>query len=518
LARGKPRAAKPAGNIKRLFIANRGEIALRIARTASRLGLEVCAGFSSVDGGLPHLRLCDWACELPGDPARVYLDIGTVISAARKAKADAIHPGYGFLSENEEFADAVERAGMRFVGPTAAQIALLGDKLSAREAAVKAGVPVVPGVQRAVDTLEQASAIAANIGFPLLIKAAGGGGGRGMRVVRQEDELADALARASSEADAAFGDARVFIEKYIQSVRHVEIQILGDGRGRAVALGERECSVQRRHQKLIEESPAPALSRAAAHKMGELAARLAAQVKYRGAGTMEFLVPGGSNDFYFIETNTRLQVEHPVTEMRSGLDLVEEQLAIAAGRGFSARLTEALGSRASAVNYSRLHGHAIEARVIAEDADNDFRPSCGKLSMAAWPAGPGVRVDGWAEAGLEVSPFYDSLLGKVIAWGQDREQARTRLVTALRETLIHPVSNTAQFLAEILEGKPFQTGDYDTSLLGQMRTRETDADMELQLAGLAATELLNQRARFSAGEYAARPLSAWQQADAQEQA
>ncbi len=503
---------KKKAPIRRLFIANRGEIALRVARTAARLGLEACGAFSSADGGLPHLRLCSRAVQLEGDPARVYLDIAKVVGAAKKLEADAVHPGYGFLSENEDFAAAVEEAGMRFVGPTPDQIASLGDKLRAREAAAKAGVPIVPGKSDAVESLDDALAVAQKTGFPLLIKAAGGGGGRGMRIVRERTQLADALHRASSEARAAFGDPRVFIEKYIDRARHVEIQILGDGLGRAISLGERECSVQRRHQKLIEESPAPALAPADARRMGEMAARLAASLNYRGAGTMEFLVPSGTNEFYFIEINTRLQVEHPVTEMRTGLDLVEEQLAVAEGKGFSPRMLKAIGPSAETLSYPQQIGHAIEARVIAEDSENGFRPSCGTLTMAAFPSGPGIRVDGWAEPGLEVSPYYDSLLAKVIAWGQDREQARARLEIALRETLIHPVLSTARFLAGILAGQPFKSGVYDTSLIAEKRAPSARPD-EAQLVALAASQLIDSRERFKTAEYVSRPLAAWQQAE-----
>ncbi len=497
--------------IQRLFIANRGEIALRIARTAARLGLEVSSAYSSADGGLPHLRLCHKATPLEGDPARVYLDIGKVVAAAKKLGADAIHPGYGFLSENEEFAAAVESAGMKFVGPTPDQIASLGDKIHAREAALKFGVPIVPGKSNAVESLDDALAIAGKTGYPLLIKAAGGGGGRGMRIVREPSQLADALQRASSEARAAFGDPRVFIEKYIERARHVEIQILGDGLGRAISLGERECSVQRRHQKLIEESPAPALAPADARRMSELAARFGASLNYRGAGTMEFLVPSGTSEFYFIEINTRLQVEHPVTEMRTGLDLVEEQLTVAAGHGFSSRVSSASHANGGTWIYPQQNGHAIEARVIAEDAYNGFRPSCGKMTMVTLPSGPGIRVDGWAETGLTVSPYYDSLLAKVIAWGQDREEARTRLEFALRETHIHPVSNTAPFLAEIVSETAFKSGVYDTSLLSEPRGDKKRAD-ENRLLALAGAELISSSERFASVEYVSRPLSSWQRA------
>ena len=409
--------------IKRLFIANRGEIALLVARTAKRLKLEVASAFSRVDGGMPHLRLCDFARELEGEPARVYLDIGKIVDAARELGADAVHPGYGFLSENEQFAAAVEDAGMRFVGPAPDQIEKLGDKLRARAQAALAGVPCVPGKVGAVKTLDEAREAAALSGYPLIIKAANGGGGRGMRVINLESELAMGLERSEAEARASFGDSRLFIEKYIPAARHVEVQIVGDGAGRAIALGERECSVQRRHQKLIEESPAPALTPQRAAEMQALAAKLAASVNYRGAGTMEFIVPRGTQDFYFIEMNTRLQVEHPVTEARTGLDLVAEQLSVAEHGCFSEHLEAQLGAMATGVA-TRLNGHAIEARIVAEDPRNGFQPSVGELSAVCFPGGAGIRVDAWAEAGLDGQrSFTISLLGKVIAWGHDARRS-----------------------------------------------------------------------------------------------
>ncbi|MBE7463627.1 MAG: ATP-grasp domain-containing protein [Planctomycetes bacterium] len=490
---------------RRILIANRGEIALRIARTARRLGLEPLAIFSSADTGLPHLRFCTHALELPGDPRQVYLDAKAVLAAAKRLKADAIHPGYGFLAENSDFAEAAERAGFRFIGPAPAQSRALGDKLSGRRAAQKAGVPTVPGTLEPLDDPVAAAKIAKEIGYPVLVKASAGGGGRGMRVVENEAGLAEALDRARSEAQAAFGDGRVFLEKYFSRVRHVEIQVLGDGKGHAVSLGERECSVQRRHQKLIEESPAPALPPKAAKKMGALAAKLAASVKYRGAGTLEFLVPAGTQDFYFIEMNARLQVEHPVTELCTGLDLVEEQLRIAGGLGYSFD-PEKL----------RTYGHAIEARIIAEDPDAGFRPALGTLGVVQWPAGPGIRVDAWAETGLEVSPYYDSLLGKVLAWGQTREEAIQRLALALDETVLAPVAHTAPFLRRLILERPFRSGAYDTSLLAG-RKADGPADLpSVDAAVLAAAE------RLSSGGHAnvlprpvpGRGLSGWQQADA----
>jgi len=488
---------------RRILIANRGEIALRVARTARRLGLEVLGVFSSADAGLPHLRLCHKARELKGDPRQVYLNRAAILDAAKALGADCIHPGYGFLSENEDFAADVEAAGLAFVGPTAAQIEALGDKVAARKAAQTAGLPTVPGTIAPVTDPAEAAKVAAQIGYPVLVKAAAGGGGRGMRVVERPEQLTEALERAGSEAQAGFGDGRVFLEKYFTAVRHVEIQVFGDGRGQAVSLGERDCSVQRRHQKLIEESPTPGLPPEVARKMGELAAKLVAGVKYRGAGTVEFLVPFGSTDFYFIEMNTRLQVEHPVTELRCGLDLVEEQLRVAGGLNFSfdpAKL--------------ELHGHAIEARVIAEDPSANFRPSLGKLEVVHWPAGPGIRVDAWAEAGLEVSPYYDSLLGKVLAWGRTRGEAIERLTLALRETHISPVRTTAAFIADVINETPFKSGAYATKLLGERKAPPVEA-LSSDAAVLAAAEQLSRKASASVPNfgYQGRALSSWQKAD-----
>ncbi len=490
---------------QRLLIANRGEIALRIARTARRLGLEVLGLFSSVDSGLPHLRLCHRALELKGDPTKVYLDIDSIVGAARHLKADAVHPGYGFLAENGAFASALEDSGLVFVGPTPEQSELLGNKIAARKAAQKAGIPTVPGTLEPVSDLKAAAQTAREIGFPILVKAAAGGGGRGMRVVQREEELEEGLARASSEALTAFGNGDVFIEKYFPSVRHVEIQIMGDGRGQAVSLGERECSVQRRHQKLIEESPTPALSEEKAREMGVLAAKLAGSVQYRGAGTMEFLVPTGSSDFYFIEMNTRLQVEHPVTELRTGLDLVQEQLRVAGGGGLSLEAGASI----------RGQGVAIEARVIAEDPEAGFRPSLGKLETVMLPSGPGVRVDAWAEAGLEITPYYDSLLAKVLAWGRTRQEAIERLTLALQETIIAPVKTTAGFISTVINEEPFRSGRYDTGLLDARKGNTTVSKPDLLPEGaaiLAGADRISslQRQGHRGTPYKGRCLSAWQ--------
>jgi acetyl/propionyl-CoA carboxylase alpha subunit len=482
------------------------------------MGLEVCAAFSSADGGLPHLRLCDRALELEGDPARVYLDIPKLIDAARKLKADAIHPGYGFLAENEDFAAAVEGAGMTFIGPTPDQIVALGDKVQARKAAQRAGVPTLPGQSEPLANAAAAGAAAQAIGFPILFKAAGGGGGRGMRVVEDPAKVVENFERAQAEAKAAFDDPRIFMEKFIPRARHVEIQILGDGHGKAVWLGERECSVQRRHQKLIEESPAPALPPDAVANMGALAAKLAGSANYRGAGTMEFIVPFGTRDFFFIEMNTRLQVEHPVTELCTGFDLVEEQIAVANG-GFSARMAsweKPEQPTPPGPPFSRggeRRGHAIEARIIAEDPEANFRPSCGKMDFVSFPAGPGIRVDAWAEAGLTVSPFYDSLIAKVLAWGNDRAQAIARLDLALRETVIHPIRTTAPFLQRVITGADFRSGQYDTGLLQRVKF-EAPAKLPEKAAALCAAGALLQPAQSTAGSRnESRGLSAWQRAD-----
>ncbi|HEY3319033.1 MAG TPA: biotin carboxylase N-terminal domain-containing protein [Planctomycetota bacterium] len=499
--------------MRSLFIANRGEIALRVARTARRMGLQVLGAFSSVDGGLPHLRLCHRATELTGEPAKVYLDIGKIIDAARKLGADAVHPGYGFLAEKAEFAAAVNDAGMTFVGPTPKQIETLGDKVAAKKAAAAAGVPLVPGHAEALEDLAQARQVAQKVGYPVLIKAAGGGGGRGMRMVKAAAQFDDAFARARSEAQAAFGDPRVFIERYIRRARHVEIQVLGDGKGRAISLGERDCSIQRRHQKLLEESPAPGLVASVAAKMGALAAGLAASVNYRGAGTVEFIVPFGTQEFFFIEVNTRLQVEHPVTEMCTGIDLVEAQLLVAQRGALPERLKTLMSGQSRLASLRR--GHAIEARIIAEDPDNDFRPSCGKLDCVLLPNGPGVRVDSWAEAGLSVSPFYDSLLGKVIAWGQTRAEAIARLELALHETLIGPLHNTAPFLARLLATKALRSGQYDTGTLARLQENGNGFGLDgipAQAAVAAAAECLARSRRVAVMPrwLVGRALSPWQ--------
>jgi acetyl-CoA carboxylase, biotin carboxylase subunit len=442
-------------SIRRVLIANRGEIALRVIRTCRALGIETVLAASAADRDSLPARLADRVvCIGPGRPSESYLQIDTLVQAALGTQADAVHPGYGFLSERAAFARRCEEAGLIFIGPTAAQIDSVGDKLRARAAAESAGVPVVPG--GAVDDLRAATALAERIGTPLLIKAVGGGGGRGMKRVDALEGLAAAMDMASNEAGAAFGDARVYLERYVTRGRHVEVQVLGDGKGEVIHVGERDCSVQRRYQKLIEESPAPLLDAALRAALLAAAVRFASRLHYRGAGTVEFLVDVERNSFYFLEMNARIQVEHPVTEQITGLDLVAEQLRIAAGDGLS--LTQ------DAVQFN---GCAIECRINAEDPRNDFQPSPGRVTRAEWPQGEGIRVDTHIQAGSMVPPFYDSLLGKIIASGPDRESARTRLVAALASTRIEGVHTNLAFQAQLLDDQRFVHGGVDTGFLAQ---------------------------------------------------
>jgi acetyl/propionyl-CoA carboxylase alpha subunit len=455
--------------MKKMLVANRGEIAVRILRSARVMGLRTVAVYSDADAGAAHVALADEACRIgPPEPAQSYLNIAAILEAARVTGADAIHPGYGFLSERPEFARAVGEAGLTFIGPPADVMAALGDKLAARHIAVEAGVPVVPGI----DTADPATArkFGAKAGFPILVKAAAGGGGRGMRVVESAKDLAGALEAASREAQAAFGDGRVFLEKYLARPRHIEIQLLGDNHGKLIALGERECSIQRRHQKLIEESPAPGLNEALRSRMIEAALRLARAAGYRNAGTAEFLVDG--DDFYFLEVNARLQVEHPVTEIRFDRDLVCDQIAIAAGAAVSDPITP--------------HGCAIECRINAEDAAHDFRPAIGPVLHLRLPAGPGVRVDTHIATGAEISPYYDSLLAKIICWGENREQARLRMVAALDEFTMLGPQTSAAFLRDIIAGAPFAKGDLSTRFLPEFFPNWSLDNVRLRTALLAA--------------------------------
>jgi acetyl/propionyl-CoA carboxylase alpha subunit len=471
--------------LKKLLVANRGEIALRIIRGARVLGLKTVAVYSEPDAKAAHVVAADEARLIgPAEPRESYLNIGAIIGAAKASGADAIHPGYGFLSERPEFARACEEAGLVFVGPPADVMAAMGDKVAARRLAVRAGVPVVPGVE--AGDFASARSFAAEAGFPILVKAAAGGGGRGMRVVESYAELEAGLEAAAREAEAAFGDGRVFLEKYLARPRHVEVQLLADEHGGAVTLGERECSIQRRHQKVIEESPAPGLSEATRARMLEAALKLARLAGYRNAGTVEFLLDG--EDFYFLEVNARLQVEHPVTEMRFGCDLVCEQLRVAAGE----RVTEPGTPR----------GCAIECRIYAEDPEHDFRPATGKVAYLNFPSGPGVRIDSHLTSGLEVTSYYDGLLAKLICWGENREEARWRAVLALGEFALVGVINTAAFLREVVEGDAFRRGELSTHFLQEFFKgwRQGDDGLQEALIGAALVAQGVLRAARAAGD------------------
>ncbi len=458
--------------LKVLLVANRGEIALRIIRTARAMGLRTVAVFSEADAHSAHVAAADDARLIGGAPAaESYLNIDSIIAAARETGADAIHPGYGFLSERPEFARAVEQAGLIFVGPRADVMAQLGDKISARKLAIAAGVPVVPGLEAAAP--DAACEFAAREGFPILVKAAAGGGGRGMRVVESAEVCVAALEAASREALSAFGDGRVFIEKYLARPRHIEVQFLGDEKGNIVTMGERDCSIQRRHQKIVEESPAPHLSNTARDAMLAAATRLARAAGYTNAGTAEFLVDG--DRFYFLEVNARLQVEHPITEIRFGCDLVEEQLKIACGEEIAPP--------------SAPRGCAIECRINAEDASAGFRPAIGIVLDLRVPAGPGVRFDTHLARGSEVTPFYDGLLGKLITYGSDRKQARARMVAALDELAILGVTNTAAFLRDVIASEAFGAADLSTRFIEEQFSHWPSEDQALTEAALIAASL-----------------------------
>ncbi|MDP2480324.1 MAG: acetyl-CoA carboxylase biotin carboxylase subunit [Candidatus Palauibacterales bacterium] len=445
---------------EKILIANRGEIALRVIRACRELGVGTVAVYSEADRDSLHVRFSDEdICIGPAQSRESYLNIPRIIAAAEVAGADAIHPGYGFLAENAEFAEVCERSGFTFVGPTAEQIRRMGHKAEARRTMAAAGVPVVPGTEGTVDDAEEAEREAERIGFPVMIKAAAGGGGKGMRIARDPEEFRKAFSMARNEAGAAFGDPSVYVERFVESPRHVEIQVLGDTHGNVVHLGERDCSVQRRHQKLIEESPSPALTPDLRSRMGEAALAGARAIGYRNAGTVELLL-GADGSFYFMEMNTRIQVEHPVTEWVTSTDLVKEQIRVAAGEPLS--VPEPL----------RMRGHAIECRINAEDPEHDFRPAPGIISAFHSPGGPGVRVDTHVYAGYRVPPFYDSLLGKLIVWDNTREEALRRADQALGEFVIEGIPTTVPFLRSVLRHPDFVAGRIDTGFVERLRGGE----------------------------------------------
>ena len=442
--------------IRRILIANRGEIAVRILRTCRALGIETVLGVSEADRRSLGADMADRVlCLGPSQPAASYLRVETVVQAALGSGCDAIHPGYGFLSERADLAYLCEQEGVTFIGPTAAQIEAVGDKLRARSEAVAAEVPVVPGGP--VEGLEEARALAEAIGVPILVKAVGGGGGRGMKLVERLEDLLPTMDMASAEAGAAFGDPRVYLERFVARGRHVEVQVLGDGTGKVVHLGERDCSVQRRYQKLVEETPAPHLPAAVRDRMLAAAVRFAERLSYRGAGTVEFLYDVAREEFYFLEMNARIQVEHPVTEQVTGIDLIAEQIAIADGGGL--RFDQA---------DIAITGAAIECRINAEDPARGFAPSPGTVSAVTWPEGDGIRVDTHIVAGARIPPFYDSMIAKIIATGPDRETARTRLLAALGRTRIEGIATNLAFQQRIVADPGFVTGGVDTGFLARM--------------------------------------------------
>lgn len=493
---------------RRVLIANRGEIAVRIIRACHELGVEAVAVYSEADRDALHARLADYAYEIgPAPAAQSYLRADAMLEAARAAGAEAIHPGYGFLAENAGFAQACAAAGVVFVGPSPEALALMGDKLAARKLAAQVGVLTAPGTLEPVGDID-ALAAAREIGFPLLIKAAAGGGGKGMRAVRSEEELITALTQARSEASSSFGEGSVYLERLIERPRHIEVQLFGDGRGRVVHLGERECSIQRRYQKVVEESPAPGLPTEVRARLWDSAVRLAAAAKYGGAGTIEFLHEPSSGECYFLEMNARLQVEHPVTEQVTGVDLVQAQLRLAAGES----LDDALGEYTVGGS-----AHAIEVRVSAEDPDGQWFPSTGTIQLLREPGGPGIRMDSACEPGLEVGVHYDPLLAKLIAWGRSRDEAIGRLRRALDEYILTGVRTTLPFHRWLVRDEGFLAGDFSTAFIAEQWRPEERAEPPPGVRGTAQAVLMSQideqrRRRQVTPTGGASPTSAWRRA------
>jgi acetyl-CoA carboxylase, biotin carboxylase subunit len=440
---------------EKVLVANRGEIALRVVRACQELGVAAVAVYSDADESALHVRHADEAVRIGPPPAgKSYLDVEALIDAAKESGAEAVHPGYGFLAENAAFAAACREAGLTFVGPSAEAIEKMGNKSAARRLAREAKVPVVPGSDDA-SSADEAAQTAGGIGYPIMVKAAAGGGGRGIRVAEDEDELRKAVQVARREAEAAFGDGTLYLEKLLVAPRHVEVQVMGDHEGNVIHLYERECSMQRRRQKVLEEAPSPGISPGVREKMAEAAVRLAREAGYANAGTVEFLVE--DEEFYFIEMNTRIQVEHPVTEMLTGVDLVKEQIRISAGDPVSLEQEDV-----------PMVGHAIEFRINAEDPDQDFMPSPGEISWLEVPGGPGVRVDSAIYQGYQIPPFYDSMVGKLIVWALTREEAISRAIRALREYRLEGIKTTIPLHLRLLKGEAFRSGEYHTGYLEEL--------------------------------------------------
>jgi acetyl-CoA carboxylase biotin carboxylase subunit len=460
---------------RKVLIANRGEIAVRIIRACRELGITPVAVYSEADAESLHVRMADEAvCIGPAASAQSYLNIEAVVSAATATKAEAVHPGYGFLAENAAFARAVTAAGLTFIGPRAEAMEIMGSKISARRAAVDAGVPIVPGTVEALSSFDEAGKTADRFGYPVMLKAAAGGGGKGMRLVRAPEELRSAFETAQAEAAAAFGDSSLYLEKAVEQPRHIEIQIFADNEGHVVHLGERECSIQRRHQKVIEECPSPINDPELRRRMGVSAVKIAQAVNYTGAGTVEFLLSDTTREFYFLEMNTRLQVEHPVTELVTGFDLVREQFSVAAGALLSFTQDDV-----------RWVGHAIECRIYAEDPANNFFPSPGVIKHLQEPLGPGVRIDSGVRRLSEVSIHYDPMIAKLAVWGRTRAEAIDRLRRALDEYEVSGITTTLPFFREIVRDTEFIAARLDTGFISRFNERRTAPELSQEDADLA---------------------------------
>jgi acetyl-CoA carboxylase biotin carboxylase subunit len=476
---------------KKVLIANRGEIALRIARTCRELGIKSVAIYSDLDLKAPFVHFCDEAYSLNGRTSlETYLHIDKIMKICKMSGAEAVHPGYGFLAENAEFAKQITESGITFVGPSAEAIELMGNKTAARQKMIAAGVPVVPGTETAITSQKNASKIAEEIGYPILVKAAAGGGGKGMRRVDTASELKSSIEAAQREAGAAFGNADVYIEKYLEEPRHIEFQILADSKGKTIHLGERECSIQRRHQKVVEESPSVLLDPLLRKQMGEAAIKAAQACGYVNAGTIEFLVDKNRN-FYFLEMNTRLQVEHPVTEMVTGMDIVREQFLIAAGM----KMTRDK-------NIESFWGHSIECRIYAENPDNNFSPSPGFIHHIAPPSGPGIREDSGVTTGNEISLYYDPMISKLISWAPTRDEAIERMIRALREYELQGIHSTIPFLIKVLQHKRFIEGKFTTHFIEEETSLFEMNKARGKIAALAAAIYFEQeknKKKFQSG-------------------
>jgi len=476
---------------KKVLVANRGEIAVRIIRACREVGIETVAVFSEADRNALHVRYADEAYLLGPAPSKEsYLRIDKILEVAKKSGADAIHPGYGFLAEREDFATQTDETGIKFIGPKPSSIAAMGDKGKARATVIKAGVPVVPGTEDVGNmTDDDLLHIAPSVGFPLLVKATAGGGGKGMREVKNIEEMPTLLQSARREAESAFGDGNVYLEKLVEGARHIEFQIMADSHGNVIHLGERECSIQRRHQKLVEEAPSPFMDDELREKMGSVAVKAAQAVDYINAGTIEFLVDKDKN-FYFLEMNTRLQVEHPITEMATGVDIVAEQIRVARGRQLSYTQDQI-----------EFNGHAIECRINAEDPFNGFLPSTGRITHSLIPTGPGVRVDTGVYPGFEITPFYDPMIAKLIVWGETRAQAILRMRRALEEYRIVGVRTNIPFHQTLMDSHRFMGGQFDTRFVEERFSMNSSSEAEspyAEIAAVLATLVAHQQTERSA--------------------